>query len=124
MSDKRFAKAFKMSAVDYMPECKRMAGFILTKVHRGPGDTVDAAMHRAEHLYGVPAKWLHRLRYREIRDMPLSAFFALLAAYQVASEAGEHAYEKEKALADARNSKVAWLADLVAGQATRPKERQ
>lgn len=72
MSVKRSEKVDKMS-VEYVTEAKGMADFILTKVHRGPGDTVEAAIHRAERLYGVPANWLHRLRYREIKDMPVSA---------------------------------------------------
>lgn len=114
MSDKPFERRNKMS-VEYVAESKRMADFILHKVHRGPGDTVDAAMHRAERLYGVPANWLHRLRYREIKDMPMSEFAALAHAYRAASHAADAAYEAERKLADARGSKVVWLADLVAG---------
>ena len=114
MSDKGFERPVKMSA-EYINESKRMGEFILQRVHRGPGDTVDAAMHRAERLYGVSAKWLHRLRYRELKDMPVSAFAALVHAYRAASDAGERAYQEEKALADARNSKLAGLAAFVAG---------
>jgi len=115
MSDKH-ADGSKNMSVEYVNESKRMADFILHKVHRGPGDTVEAAMHRAERLYGVPANWLHRLRYREIKDMPMSAFAALAHAYRAASHAADAAYEAERKLADARGSKVVWLADLVAGK--------
>lgn len=115
MSDKPFVRVNKM-AVEYVSESKRMADFILQKVHRGPGDTVEAAMHRAERLYGVPASWLHRLRYREIRDLPTSAFFAIVNAYHAAAEAGERAYLAERELADARNSSLVGVADLVAGK--------
>ncbi len=115
MSDKRRAGFFKMS-VEYVNEAKGMADFILARVHRGPGDTVDAAMHRAERLYGVPANWLHRLRYREIKDMPMSAFAALAHAYRAANEMADKAYDAERKLADARASKALWLADLVAGE--------
>jgi hypothetical protein len=114
MSDKGFERHVKMS-VEFVNESKRMADFILSKAHRGPGDTVDAAMHRAERLFGASAKWLHRLRYREIKDMPVSAFAALVHAYRAASDSGEKAYQEEKALADARNSKLVRLADFVAG---------
>ena len=117
MSDKDRDGAVKMS-VDYINESKLMADFILHKVHRGPGDTVDAAMHRAERQYGVPAVWLHRLRYRELKDMPVSAFAALVHAYRAACDAGEKAFQEERALADARNSKLVRLADLVAGPKT------
>lgn len=110
-------------SVEYVNEAKRMGEFILQRAHRGPGDTVEAAMHRAERLFGAPASWLHRLRYREIADMPVSAFAVLVQAYQAACSAGEKAYQKEKALADARNSKLAGLAAFVAGpQATRAEE--
>ena len=115
MSDKRAERPVIMS-VEYVNESKRMADYILHRVHRGPGDTVDAAMHRAEKLYGVPAAWLHRLRYREIKDMPMSAFAALAHAYQAASNVAETAYDAERKLADARNSKLLRLADFVAGQ--------
>lgn len=114
MSVKRSVKGFKMS-VEYVSESKRMAEVILQRVHRGPGDTVEAAMHRAERMYGVSASWLHRLRYREIKDMPMSAFAALVHAYRAASEAGEKAYAAERKLADARNSKLAGLAAALAG---------
>jgi hypothetical protein len=115
MSDKGFEGSDKMS-VEYVTEAKSMADFIVHRVFRGPGDTVEAAMHRAERTYGVPASWLHRLRYREIRDMPVSAYAALLNAYRAASETVDKAYQHERALADARGSKILGLADLVAGE--------
>lgn len=118
MSGKPNERFVKMS-VEYVSESKRMAEVILQRVHRGPGDTVEAAMHRAERLYGVPAAWLHRLRYREIKDMPVSAFAALFNAYRAACEAGERAYEEERKLADARNSKMGWLAAVVAGPSSK-----
>jgi len=120
MSDKGVEGTDKMS-VEYVSEARGMADFILQKVHRGPGDTVDAAMHRAERLYGVPAAWLHRLRYRQITDMPVSAFGAIVHAYRAAREASERAYEAERGLADARGSKLIGLADAVAGKTIRPE---
>jgi len=115
MSDKGVEGTDKMS-VEYVSEARGMADFILQKVHRGPGDTVEAAMHRAERLYGVPAAWLHRLRYRQITDMPVSAFGAIVHAYRAACEATERAYEAERKLADARGSKLLGLADALAGK--------
>ena len=115
MSDKRNEGSNKMS-VEYVSEARGMADFILHRVHRGPGDTVEAAIHRAESQYGAPASWLHRLRYRhDLRDMPVSAFFAIFNAYRAACDAGQRAFEAERELADARNSKLVRLADLVAG---------
>lgn len=115
MSDKGRERHVKVS-VEVVNESKRMAEYILAKVHRGPGDTVDAAMHRAERMFGVPANWLHRLRYREVSDLPTSAFFAIANAYRAACEGSERMYKAERELADARNSKLLGLADFVAGQ--------
>ncbi len=115
MSDKGFEGSDKMS-VSYVSDARGMANAILQSVHRGPGDTVDAAMHRAERLYGVPATWLHPLRYRNIKDMPVSAYGAVVNAYRAACEASERAYEAERKLADARNSKLLGLADFVAAK--------
>lgn len=117
MSDKSFEGSDKMS-VEVVSEARGMADFIIRSVHRGPGDTLDAAMHRAEQEYGAPAKWLHRLRYRyrDLRDLPASAFLTIMKAHQRAIEAGERAYQHEKALADARNSKMAGLAAALAGE--------
>lgn len=114
MSDKGVEGSDKMS-VQYVSDAKGMADAILHSVHRGPGDTVEAAMYRAERLYGVPATWLHRLRYRPIKDMPVSAYGAVVNAYRAACEATEKAYQAERKLADARNSKLLGLADFVAG---------
>lgn len=122
MSDKGFEGSDKMSDA-YVSEAKGMADFILQKVHRGPGDTVDAAMHRAERVYGAPAKWMHRLRYRQIKDMPVSAYGAIVRAYRAAQEASQRAYEAERELADARNSKLIGVADLVAGSSPHFTER-
>lgn len=122
MSDKGFEKADKMSDA-YVSEARGMADFILQKAHRGPGDTVDAAMHRAERIYGAPATWLHRLRYRQIKDMPVSAYGAIVHAYRAALEASERAYEAERKQADARNSKLVGLADLVVGSPVQHPEQ-
>ncbi len=115
MSDKGFEGSDKMS-VEYVSDARGMANAILQSVHRGPGDTVEAAMHRAERQYGVPAAWLHRLRYRQIKDMPVSVYGAVVDAYRAACAASERAYEAERKLADARNSKLVGLADFVAGK--------
>lgn len=116
MSDKGFEQGNKKMSLDYVAEARSMAEVILQKVHRGPGDTIDAAMFRAEQKYGVPSSWLHRLRYREIKDMPVSAYGAVVQAYMAATSAAERAYEHERELADARNSKLIRLADFVAGK--------
>lgn len=114
MSDKGFERSDKMS-VDYISHARGMSEYILTKSYRGPGDTVEAAMHRAERSFGAPATWMHRLRYRTIKDMPVSAYGAIAHAYRLATKATERAFEAERDLANARNSKLIGLADLVSG---------
>jgi hypothetical protein len=114
MSDKGFEGSDKMS-VEFVSSAKGMSDFILQSSYRGPGDTVDAAMHRAERMYGAPASWMHRLRYRSIKDMPVSAYAAIARAYKAALEASEKAYQSERELANARNSKILGLADALAG---------
>ena len=116
MSDKGFVEVFKMSAAVVI-EAKSMADFILHRVHRGPGDTVDAAMHRAERLYGVPSEWLHRLRYRDLKDVPGSVLLTLFNAYRAAADQAERAYHKERSLHETHSALVG-LADLVAGSET------
>ncbi len=114
MSDKGFEGSDKMS-VEFVSSARGMSDFILQSTYRGPGDTVDAAMHRAERMYGAPASWMHRLRYRSIKDMPVSAYAAIARAYQAALEASEKAYAAERELAHARNSKLLGIADALAG---------
>jgi hypothetical protein len=114
MSDRGFEGSDKMS-VEFVSSARGMSDFILQSAYRGPGDTVDAAMHRAERLYGAPAAWMHRLRYRSIKDMPVSAYAAIARAYRAAREASEKAYLAERELAHARHSKLIGLADALAG---------
>lgn len=114
MSDKGFEGSDKMS-VEFVSSARGMSDFILQSTYRGPGDTVDAAMHRAERMYGAPASWMHRLRYRSIKDMPVSAYAAIARAYKAALEASERAYAAERELAHARNSKLLGIADALAG---------
>ncbi len=102
-------------SVEFVSSARGMSDFILQSTYRGPGDTVDAAMHRAERMYGAPASWMHRLRYRSIKDMPVSAYAAIARAYKAALEASEKAYAAERELAHARNSKLLGIADALAG---------
>jgi hypothetical protein len=114
MSDKGFEGSDKMS-VEFVNNAKGMSEFILERTFRGPGDTVDAAMHRAERLYGAPASWMHRLRYRSIKDMPVSAYAAIARAYSAVSEASKKSYEAERELAHERGSKLLGLTDSLVG---------
>ena len=123
MSDKGFERFGKMN-VECVREAKTMADIILRTVHRGPGDTVDAAIHRAERLYGVPATWLRRLRYRELNDLPTSTFFTILKAYRAVEKAGERACSAQRELLDDEsNSFLVGLGRLLDGSAAEEKKK-
>jgi hypothetical protein len=98
----------------FIEEAKGMAGFLLSREYKGPGDTIDAAAHRLQRRYGVPSSVIKRLRHREVKDMLLSNFIALASAYQKASQKMEAAYESEKA--KATNPKLLRLAAALAGE--------
>lgn len=108
-------------SVAVINQAKSMAEYILQREHRGPGDTIDAAMHRAERKYGVPSTWLHRLRYREIKDMPASAFVSLVQAYEAACIRADRAYENERAN-HAPDTAIVRIADALAGKKSEAAE--
>lgn len=101
-------------SVEYISTAKGMADFLLTREHRGPGDTIEAAAYRLQRKFGVPVTVLMRLRHREVKDMLMSNFMALAGAYQAASEKIEKAYEHEREVAI--DPKILRLADFVAGK--------
>lgn len=97
---------------------KGMADYLLSKDHRGPGDTIEAAAHRVQTRFGVPVTLLMRLRHREVNDMLMSSFFMLANAYNEAMERAEkradEAYRHEKALAI--DPKIVRMAAALAGE--------
>jgi hypothetical protein len=68
-----------LSAVD---EAAVWADQLVSRVYRGPGDTIEAAHHRAEKKYGVPAQTFWALRYRRPKDLLASVYRQLRSAYQ------------------------------------------
>jgi len=50
--------------------------------HRGPGDTVDAAMHRVARKHGIAHQILWRLRYRRPDDLMAKVYLRIQAAYE------------------------------------------
>ena len=91
-----------------------MARFLLKREHRGPGDTIEAASHRLQTKFKVPASIIMRLWNRPVKDMLLSNFMSLATAYIKASARVEKAYEHEKALAV--NPTILRLAAALAGE--------
>lgn len=116
MRDKNQSREDKKMSAEYISTAKGMADFLLTREHRGPGDTIEAAAYRLQTRFGVPVTVLMRLRHREVKDMLMSNFMALADAYQKVSQRIENAYEHEREVAI--DPKILRLADFVAGKKT------
>lgn len=74
----------------YVADARRWAGALLAREHRGPGDTLDAAMWRAEQKWGIERGTFWGLRYRPPSDVMVSVYMRLKAAY-------DHECERQEA---------------------------
>lgn len=115
-------------STDAIMELKRMNGFLLSREHRGPGDTVEAAAYRLQTRYGIPVAMTMRLRNREVSDMFVSSALPIVNAYMAATSKMEAAaarmeehYEEKRARAG--NSALVRLADFVAGRRKEGQEK-
>lgn len=77
MSDATFT-----SEADAVRKAVGWANALLARVHRGPGDNVEAAMHRAEQKFGVPVQTFWSLRYRPPKEMGVVAWTYLKSVYE------------------------------------------
>lgn len=75
--------------IDPAGQAKGWANGLIRASHRGPGDTVDAAMHRAARKHGIDPKVLWRLRYRTPKDMLATVYLKVRAAYEAECERQE-----------------------------------
>lgn len=84
---KSFWKKCKMPPVAYLDEAAEWSRTLTRMRARGPGDT-ENAMRSIERDYGVDYWVLWRLRYRKssLRDIGVSAYMLLKAAYQAECE--------------------------------------
>lgn len=112
--DKNSDRENRKMSMAYVDDAKGMAGFLLAREHRGPGDTIEAASYRVQTKYGVPATFLLRLRHREVKDILMSNFMTLALAYKSASEKIEKAYEREREVAV--DPKILRFADFISGK--------
>lgn len=92
-------------------QAKVMALDILGNEFRGVGDTIDSAMSRVEMRTGFPSQWLHRLRYRELKDIPTGVYLHLCEVWEAVA-APQRAHHEA-------NSAMVGFADLVAGKKSR-----
>lgn len=92
----------KVTDVSAVNDAAMWADALVKRAHRGPGDTVDAAMNRAARKHGVPERTLWSLRYRRPKDVMASVYLKLHAAYIAECERQEailaHQLEVARAL--------------------------
>lgn len=104
-------------------EAKRMAKQLLEKEHRGPGDTIEAAAQRLERRNKVPSSVLLQCWNRPPREMKVSRWMSVFAAYWAEFEAkSERTYEEKRNDTTAHPAMVR-LADLIAGRTGEPEKR-
>ncbi len=100
--EKKMSDATITGSDELVTQAKHWSSHLLSKVHQGPGDTVEAAMYRAEQRYGVPAQAFWALRYRKPKDILASVYLRLKAAYEQECDRQEarlrHELELVKAL--------------------------
>ena len=85
----------------YVHEAQRWASALLEREHRGPGDTLDAAMWRAEQKWGIDHSTFWSLRYRPPREMFVSVYMRLRQAYEMECVRQEARLQHELMLAKA-----------------------
>ena len=89
-----------LTVVDEADAVDKAAGWadhLLERVHRGPGDTVEAAMHRAATVFGIPVETFWALRYRRPKTMAVAAWLRIKTTYDaiVASQEAKLRHELE-----------------------------
>ena len=85
----------------YVHEAQRWASALLEREHRGPGDTLDAAMWRAQQKWGIDHSTFWSLRYRPPREMFVSVYMRLRHAYEFECVRQEARLQHELMLAKA-----------------------
>jgi hypothetical protein len=81
-SEQNMSDATVTTEADAVSRAAVWAEKLLSRVHHGPGDNVETAMHRAEQKYGVPAQTFWALRYRRPKAMAVAAWLHLKNVYE------------------------------------------
>jgi len=108
------SKVFEAEAVE---EAAGWASALVSRTYRGPGDTVEAAMHRAENKFGVPVGTLWALRYRKPKAILAGIYLSLKAAYDAECERQEAKLAHELAITKALAPTPARLALIAESEA-------
>lgn len=109
----------------YVIEAQRWAGALIEREHRGPCDTIDAAMWRAEQKWGIERSTFWALRYRPPRELFVSVYMRLRQAYVSECERQEARLQHELMLAKASGLNAAHSPSVASAEAfLRKKETQ
>ena len=112
-----------MSGESLVQDAQKWANDIVMREYSGPGQ-MERAIEKASIKTGIDRQVFWSLRYRPPKDMFVSVYMRLKAAYEAECERQERLYEEERAIANAINSNVVRTADFVAGRKAREAEKQ
>ena len=107
----------------YVHEAQRWATALLEREHRGPGDTLDAAMWRAEQKWGIDHSTFWALRYRPPREIFTSVYMRLRQAYEMECVRQEARLQHELMLAKAAGFHAANSSVVAEAEALLRKEK-
>ena len=107
----------------YVHEAQRWASALLEREHRGPGDTLDAAMWRAEQKWGIDHSTFWSLRYRPPREIFTSVYMRLRQAYEMECVRQEARLQHELMLAKAAGFHAANSTVVAQAEALLRKEK-
>jgi len=108
----------------YVHEAQRWASALLEREHRGPGDTLDAAMWRAQQKWGIDHSTFWALRYRPPREIFTSVYMRLRQAYEAECVRQEARLQHELMLAKAVGLNAATSPVVAEAQAFLRKEKE
>lgn len=86
-----------VSATSFVEEASEKASWLVRREVRGPGDLLPA-MTRIETRYGIPYSVLWALRYRKPRDLLVSTYARIIAAYDAECERQRRLLDHEQAI--------------------------
>lgn len=86
-----------VSATNFVEEASEKASWLVRREVRGPGDLLPA-MTRIESRYGIPYSVLWALRYRKPRDLLVSTYARIIAAYDAECERQRRLLDHEQAV--------------------------
>lgn len=99
----------KQMAEEAVNSARSMMESILKAEHKGPGDTIDAAMSRIETRTGLSIFMMRRLRYRDKSDIWAGEYLTIKTVYDAMVASGT-------IKSVAANPSLVRLADIVAGR--------